>query len=521
MSSDPFDPSGAPREPDPNQWEELLRSMFGADADEAMAELKARGLDPELLAAGSALQNDPAMLRQVLDQVKQMLTATGTGPVNADVAHDVARQAAVAEGDPSLSARDTRVATEALSVAELWLDAATELPPGGGRSVAWSRSEWVEHTLPAWSTLAQPVAASVADALGAVLRDQLPDDLSELGGPESGIPGMAGLSSFFGGTDGFDPAQMMRQIGSAVFGMQVGTAAGTLSREVFGATDIGVPLLSEPATVLVPSNVAAFAEGLDAPEDEVRLFLALREVAHARLFTHVSWLRGHLLGLVEAYAQGITIDMSALESSMREIDPTDTEALRGALSGGVFGLQSTPEQEATLLRLETVLALVEGWVDEVVARAALPHLPHAVALREMIRRRRAAGGPAEQTFASLVGLELRPRRSRDAATLWATIDAQVGSEARDAVWDHPDLLPGTDDLDDPAGYFTRREQVTAEQSDVDKALAEIFGDDPVDDPTGDGPADGGSVHDGSTGSAPSSDEQPGDEQSSPGSAPHA
>ena len=473
MSSDPSDRSGAPQEPDPSQWEELLRSLFGADADEALQELRSRGLDPAALAASADFQNDPQMLQHILDQVRRLLTSSATGPVNADVAHDIARQAAVAGGDPSLTSREARVATEALSVAELWLDAVTDIPPGGGRALAWTRSEWVERTLPAWNTLAQPVASSVADALTAIMRDQLPGDLSAFG--DNALPGGA-LGAMFGGSEGMiDPSQIMRRIGAAVFGMQIGTAAGTLSREVFGATDIGVPLLSEPATVLVPANVAAFAEGLDAPEEEVRLFLALREVAHARLFTHVSWLRGHLLGLVEAYAKGISIDMDALESSMREIDPTDTEALRGALSGGVFALQSTPEQKATLLRLETVLALVEGWVDEVVARAALPHLPHAVALREMIRRRRAAGGPAEQTFASLVGLELRPRRSRDAAALWASIDSQVGSTERDAVWDHPDLLPGTQDLDDPAGYFTRRDAETAEQSDVDRALAEIFG----------------------------------------------
>ena len=470
MTSDPSDPSGAPREPDPSQWEELLRSLFGSDSEEAMRQLRAQGLDPQALASGSAFQNDPQMLQHVLDQVKRLLSTSGGAPVNSDVAHDVARQVAVAEGDPSLTAHQVRVATEALSVAELWLDAATELPPAGGTASALSRSEWVERTLPAWNILAQPVASSVVDALAAILKDQLPDSLGlEISG--EGFP--AGL---LGAAGGLDPSQVIRQLGAAVFGMQIGTAAGTLSREVFGATDIGVPLLAEPATVLVPSNISDFATDLDAPEDEVRLFLALREVAHARLFTHVTWLRGHLLGLIESYARGISIDMDALESSLREIDPTDTEALQGALSGGVFGLQSTDEQKATLLRLETVLALVEGWVDEVTARAALPHLPHAVALREMLRRRRAAGGPAEQTFATLVGLELRPRRSRDAAGLWASIDREAGPAARDAVWDHPDLLPGTADLDDPAGYFARRDQVTAEQSDVDKALAEIFSD---------------------------------------------
>ncbi|MFE4464899.1 zinc-dependent metalloprotease [Oerskovia sp. NPDC056781] len=468
MSSQPPDEfaSGAGDQPDA-QWEELLRSMFGADADEALRELRARGLDPAALAAGSGLSNDPATMKHVLAQVQRLLASSGNGPVNTDVAHDIARQVAVAEGDPSLTPAQVRSATEALSVAELWLDAVTDLPPAGGKRYAWSRSEWVEKTLPAWNALAAPVASSVADALSTVLRDQLP------GGGDGAELGFPGLPTGALGMD-FDPAQMMRRLGSAVFGMQIGQATGTMSREVFGVTDIGLPLLDEPATALLPTNVAAFAEGLDAPVEEVRLFLALREAAHARLFTHVSWLRAHLLGLVEAYARGITIDLDALESQLSDIDVTDTGALQRALSGGVFGLQNTDEQKATLLRLETALALVEGWVDEVSAQAALPHLPHAVPLREMLRRRRAAGGPAEQIFSTLVGLELRPRRSRDAATLWALIAAQGGPDSRDGVWDHPDLLPSHLDLDDPAGYQARRTEVQEEQSDLDKALADIF-----------------------------------------------
>ena len=462
-SEPPVGPGG-----EPPQWEELLRSMFGADADEAMRELRARGMDPAAMAAAAGLPADPASLGHVLAQVQRLLAASGDSPVNWDVAHDVARQAAAMHGDPSLTRSQVRAVTEALSVAELWLDAATDLPPAGGGAKAWSRSEWVEHTLPTWRTLAEPVAGSLADALANAIGSQLADGL----GPDA-EQGLAGLG--LGGAGGIDPRQLLRQLGSAVFGMQVGQAAGTLSREAFGATDIGLPLLREPATVLLPTNVAEFAEGLDAPLEEVRLFLALREAAHARLFTHVTWLRGHLLGIVQSYARGITIDVDSLEEAVRSIDPTDPAALQAALSGGVFAPHTTPEQVAALGRLETALALVEGWVDEVTAAAALPHLPHAVALREMIRRRRAAGGPAEQTFATLVGLELRPRRSRDAAALWAQIARDGGTSARDAVWDHPDLLPTAQDLDDPTGYAARRAESEDSHADVDRALDEIFG----------------------------------------------
>jgi putative hydrolase len=421
------------------------------------------------MAAASGLPDDPAMLGQVLEQLQRLLAASGSGPVNWDVAHDVARQAAVAEGDPVVAAPQARKVTEAFSVAELWLDAVTDLPPSGGPVRALSRSEWVEQTLPAWRILTEPVAASLSTALAGALAQTLPQFEAD---DAPAIPGLGFPAA------GADRTQLIRQLGSAVFGMQVGQAAGTLSREVFGLTDIGLPLVTEPSTALVPSNVDEFAEGLDAPVEEVRLFLALREAALARLFTHVGWLRGHLLGSVAAYARGITIDLESLEDAVHAIDPTDPAALQGALSSGVFAPQTTPEQQAVLARLETSLALVEGWVDEVSAAAALPHLPHAVALREMIRRRRAAGGPAEQTFATIVGLELRPRRLREAAALWAQIALEGGTAARDSVWDHPDLLPTTEDLDDPAGYAARRNATKDAQSDIDRALAEILGEDP-------------------------------------------
>ena len=467
MSSPP--PEDDRRRDLPPQLEELLRQLLGPDADAVLRELSDSGglvlgltgpdgkpLDLAALASAAGLPDDPDVLRQVLGQIKRVLDSSGGGPVNWEVAHDLARQAAVTDGDPSVSQAQQREVAAAFTAAELWLDAATDLPPAGGPVHAWSRSEWVEQTLGRWRALAEPVAGSVADALAAALSTRDPHQI----GDEIDINRLGGL--------------MMRQLGGAVFGMQVGQATGALAREVFGSTDIGIPLLDGPGVALVPRNVAEYAAGLDVPTSEVRLFLALREAAHARLFTHVGWLRGHLLGAVQAYARGITIDMGSLEDAVASIDPTDPQALQEAMSGGVFSLETTSTQQAALLRLETALALVEGWVDEVTASAAAAHLPHTPALREMLRRRRAAGGPAEDTFATLVGLELRPRRSRDAAELWAQITADGGAQAREAVWDHPDLLPAPEDLDDPVGYAARRRATATGHADLDRALEEIL-----------------------------------------------
>ena len=100
-------------------------------------------------------------------------------------------------------------------------------------------------------------------------------------------------------------------------------------------------------------------------------------------------------------------------------------------------MDQSPEQEAALQRLEVTLALVEGWVDEVVSQATAERMPAATKLQEAVRRRRASGGPAEQTFASLVGLELRPRRLRDASTLWGSLRDPAGRRGPRRGLDEP------------------------------------------------------------------------------------
>jgi len=216
-------------------------------------------------------------------------------------------------------------------------------------------------------------------------------------------------------------------------------------------------------------------DGLDVSDEDVLLYLALREAAHQRLFAHVPWLRAHLISAVEDYGRGTTIDVSKIESSMADLDPMNPAAIQQALEGGLFEPEKTPAQQAALARLETTLALVEGWVDEVVGQATETRMPSAARLQEAVRRRRAAGGPAESTFAALVGLELRPRRLRDASALWGSLRSRQGTEARDAVWAHPDLLPTAEDLDDPLGFREHVEQPEAlTDAEFDAALADLL-----------------------------------------------
>ncbi|MEP6761589.1 MAG: zinc-dependent metalloprotease [Sporichthyaceae bacterium] len=392
---------------------------------------------------------DPGDIGAAFQKLGQLLSWQG-GPVNWDLARDLSRQAVSAAGDHSVSAAERDEVLDAMRLAELWLDPVNAFAAGVTSANAWSRAEWVEQTLPAWRELVDPVAGRVVNAMTALLQGE--------GGPMGDLGGLGAL----GGLGQFPEhqlqaltgpggplQQMMASLGGAMFGAQIGQAIGGLAVEVVGSTDIGLPLTPTGRAALLPANIAAFGEGIEVPADQVRLYLALREAAHQRLFAHVPWLRAHLVDAVGAYARGITVDTAQLEEAMGRIDPTNPEALQEALTGGLFEPQNTPEQRASLARLETALALVEGWVDEVVDAAATAHLPAAAALRETVRRRRASGGPAEQTFASLVGLELRPRRSREAAALWGAVLDAYGMVRRDAIWAHPDLMPTAEDLDHP------------------------------------------------------------------------
>jgi putative hydrolase len=389
-------------------------------------------------------QLDPAAIGAAFHRLGELMAWQG-GPVNWDLARDVARQAvagsggpAGAEADRSPGAPERAAVTDAVRLAELWLDDATSLPAGTTGAVAWSRAEWVEGTLPAWREVVDPVASKVVDAMGAAMTGNVPEEM------RAQVQAMAGPLQ-----------QMMRSMGGAMFGAQVGQALGTLAGEVVSSTDVGLPMAPTGGAVLVPANVTAFGSGLGVPEDQVRLYLALREAAHHRLYGHVPWLRGRAMAALEDYARGISVDTERIQEQLSGLDPGNPQALHEALSSGLLAPRNTPEQDVALRRLETLLALVEGWVDEVVDAAAAPRLPSAGALRETVRRRRAAGGPAEQTFAALVGLELRPRRLRDAAALWHRLTEAHGVEGRDAVWAHPDLLPSAEDLDDPESFVSR------------------------------------------------------------------
>jgi putative hydrolase len=193
----------------------------------------------------------------------------------------------------------------------------------------------------------------------------------------------------------------------------------------------------------------------------VRIFHALREAAIARLFAHNPWLVSYIRSAVTEYGRGIRIDIEAIQRQAQdafesaqdngEFDPTNPESFSLALNKGIFTPEETPAQKSALTKLETALALIDGWADEVSQSAAGNRLPHIGALSETLRRRRATSAPAQQLFSSLFGLEVSPRLTREAKTFWKKVLELTDIQSRDRIWGG--FLPTAEDLSTPEVFI--------------------------------------------------------------------
>ncbi|MGA0566515.1 zinc-dependent metalloprotease [Rathayibacter sp. KR2-224] len=427
-----------------DELRDMLRQFLSGNAS----------FDPSQLAGAAGLPGDAASIQALMSQLQSALRSPSDG-IDWNIALD--QGTSIASKDAVEATPAERAALDqAFTVAALWLDEVTSIAELTTTPVLLSRRQWVKDSMPVWTQLAEPVATSISDALSRVMQEQAPEELQ-------GMLQNAG--------------HIVRAVGGTLFAVQLGQVVGQLSAEVVSGGDVGIPLLSDGTAALLPQNVTAFGDGLDIDSDQIAIYLAVRELAHARLFRHAKWLRLRLITAITEFARGVSIDTERMQELAESFDPSNPEELREAMVSGALIPPKTEAQQAALSRLETMLALIEGWVDVVTARAT-GRLPKSDAVAETVRRRRAAGGPAESAFATLVGLELRPRRLREAAAMWSKLTDAVGDDERDKLWSHPDLLPTSDDVDDPSRLIARLTASASgaqpEYDELDEAIAAML-----------------------------------------------
>lgn len=429
---------------DPEAFAEFLRQFLENQ----------EGLSPEQLAAAAGLSQDPKALAEFVAQLQSAISAGAediTGGVNWKLALDQARKIA-AESAVAVSDTQRKALADSVQIGSLWLDEATTLSELTNTPKLLTRELWVADALPLFQELSAPVAERMAGALTENLQQNLPEELSGMAAGASG---------------------MLRSAGGTMFAMQLGQTLGKLSAEVLSGGDLGLPFFSDQRAAFVPQNLNEYLREIQVPQDQALIYLAVRELAHARLFKNSKWLRDSVVNQIANYARGISIDTEKMSDLAESFDPSDQERLREALGNGELLAERTPEQNEALARLEDTLALIEGWV-EVVTDEATKRLPSVGALSELIRRRRATASPAKSTFATLVGLELNPKRVREATAMWQAITDAVGVTKRDSLWNHPDLLPQASDIDSPAALIAKLNSTVGEDA-MDAALRDLLG----------------------------------------------
>ena len=417
----------------------------------------------------------PGALGQIQQQLQALLGGGGeTGPVNWELATRVALQVA-ADGDRAPTEEERRRATEALALAEHWLDA-TPLPspPDAGQLVVGSRQAWVNAAVRALAPLVEPVARASTDAMARLAQQQLGelDDLEEHAPPE-----LAGLQGLLGSLGGMDLGAMMRPMGAMLTGLQAGQVLGELSRQLLGQYELGIPTAPRAEAHLLAINVDEAFAGWDLDATEVAVTLALNEAAHRRLYHAVPWLEAHVASLVARFAAGTEVDVERLQEISQElmmgVDPEDPDSLQEAMSrASDLRLEPTPEQRRVLERLQGVVCLVGAWARHEVARAVENRLPAHARIDEVLRRRRAERGAGERLLGSLLGLDLKPEDETLGERFVQAVEEARGPEGLRRALDHPENLPDAEEMADPARWLERTEDVEGVPDDP----SALFGD---------------------------------------------
>lgn len=428
------------------EWMEMLRRMVGED--------KAREIEEQIRSGSpfSAFGNGEGIFAFPLQSI---MTSS-----NEAVNWELARMTATGRPQSSsavLTAAQASQVREELSRANLRLDPVTSLRPPSADYAAWSASNWLDASQEVWKLLVTPVAEQTTQAMKSALSEHISDgdlQVEIMNGPDQ-LRQLMSMFSKDGDAAALNLDSLLEVLSANLFGLQFGQAWGSLAAESFGATDIGLPVGKPNQAALVMENIEKFAADISLEVEPVLTFLATREVAYIRLYYAVPWLRVHVIKAIGDYARDITFDLDAMEQAMHSISPLDPGSMQKLVQNGVLTPNMTGKQSAAQRSLETLLAIMEGWVDMVTVRCLSGVLPEIGSLREMMNRRRANGGPAEKAFAALIGLQLRPKRLREASALWSKLVAKLGEEGGEKLWEHPDLLPEESDFDNPEAFVER------------------------------------------------------------------
>jgi putative hydrolase len=375
-----------------------------------------------------------------LGDLAKMLQSSG--PVSWDAARQFAIQVAT-EGQPEANPDPLeRIAFEELArVADLRVCDVTGLSTsttGGVVSVVpVTRTEWSRRALDAWRPLLERLSTSLSAAGAAGQQD--PDGADGADDPLVSL--LQGFSAAFG---------------PLLLGMQAGAMVGHLATRALGQYDLPIPRPPSDELVVVSTNITEFGEGWSLPTEDLRLWICLSELTtHAVL--GVPHVRRRLEELLLEYTGGFSVDPTALESRLGDVDPTDPNALQQALGDPsvLLGAIQSPAQEQLRPRLDALVAAIVGYVDWVMDSVGTSLIGSYGMLTEALRRRRVEAGQGERFVGRMLGLEIDQAQYERGGRFIAGIVERVGPDALPRLWVSERNLPTPNEVDAPGLWLAR------------------------------------------------------------------
>ncbi len=327
-----------------------------------------------------------------------LMKVIGSGPGAGDNWFEAARTLAFGVATDGGQDEDpdplVRIAFEELSrVAELHVAAATGITPSSGNTgvsfEAVGPGQWSFKVLEAY----RPVLKSMVEAQQQGAAAVPSTDLSEMN-----LEDGAGLGGLLG--------QFALTLGPVFLGMQFGSAAGHLARRAFGQYALPLPWPESTTLLLVPSNVARFAEDWSLPLQEVQLWVCLRELTMHAVLTRPG-VRSSLTTLLsDASAHAAAAQRNIVERLGDSMgDQVSLEEALGDPEALLADLIS-PEQRNISSTLTAQTTAIGAYVDHVTGGIADTLTSSPGALREAWYRYRIEEGKGEQAFAGLFGLDV-------------------------------------------------------------------------------------------------------------------
>jgi putative hydrolase len=370
------------------------------------------------------------------DLLKVIGGAQSGGRAWLDAARSLA-QGVATDGQPEQNPDPlTRIRFEELGhIAELHVANATGLPfDRPPVFVPVGPGAWAQRTLDAW-----------APTLQRMVDSQRRSPAPPIGLDDAGTDGgMEELLEKFAST-----------LGPVLLGMQFGSAAGHLAQRALGQYALPLPWPSSTEILVVPGNVARFAEEWSLSAEETRLWVCIRE-----LTTHAVLSRPHVAARVRELVDAITLDMVATHQGLAERlggQAGDPEALQRILSDPEALLADllSPGQRRSSDELVALTTVSAAYVDHVTGQLAATLTGAAGTLGEAWYRYRIEEAASEQAAGALFGLDLtRTQVDRGTAFIRGVVE-RAGEEALSGLWTVPRQLPTPAEVDAPGLWLER------------------------------------------------------------------